>query len=264
MKTFEKSIRQLREEIVDSIRSLMQANRLTEITLDSDGHDPVFVIWFDDLGDPVECTVHKITDTGQGIVLEVRNKITEEAYHVTSEYELALANPIWLNEMYEFMLHILPQTEESETEVNAICCKCGGTDVTCEAMIDPNTKAFDHYTDESFQYGWCDSCKTGVVISDTAEVKKEILQKYREFTGTYNTEPQLALCRIIWKDSLEDTEVTIALEHIPEELDNTIFFYCDSLSDFMAMTEYGCEDFIVMECIEFTSLDTSEKIYSPR
>ncbi len=130
MKTFEKSIRQLREEIVNSIRSLMQANRLTEITLDSDGHDPVFVIWFDDLGDPVECTVHKITDTGQGIVLEVRNKITEEAYHVTSEYELALANPIWLNEMYEFMLHILPQTEG-----NAICCKCGGTDVTCEAMI---------------------------------------------------------------------------------------------------------------------------------
>ena len=259
MKTFEKDIEQLRENIINSILSLMKANQLTEITLESDDHDPVFVIWFDDLGDPVECTVHKIKDVGNDIVLEVHNKITEDAYDVTSEYELALANPIWLNEMYEFMLRILSQTEGTGTEVNAICCRCGSTDVTCEAMINPNTKAFDHYTDESFLYGWCDSCKTGTVISDTAEVKDEILQQYSKFTAIHNKEPQLALCRIIWKDNMKDTEVTIALEHIPEELDNNIFFYCNSLSDFMAMAEYGCEDFIVIECIEFTDIQTSEK-----
>lgn len=119
MKTFEKSIRQLRKEIVNSIRSLMQANRLTEITLDSDGHDPVFVIWFDDIGDPVECTVHKITDTGQGIALEVRNKITEEAYHVTSEYELALANPIWLNEIMSSCSIFCPKRKETPSAASA-------------------------------------------------------------------------------------------------------------------------------------------------
>lgn len=37
--------------------------------------------------------------------------------------------------------------------MNVICTKCGGTKVSCEAMIDPNTKEFHNYTDESFQYG---------------------------------------------------------------------------------------------------------------
>lgn len=125
-------------------------------------------------------------------------------------------------------------------------------------MINPNTKDFDHYTDDSFQYGWCDNCKTGVVISDTSEVKKGISQKYKEFTETYNTEPQLALCRIIWKDDMKETEVSIALENIPEKHDDAIFFYCDSLSDFMALAEYGGEDFIVTECFNFTNLENEE------
>ena len=129
---------------------------------------------------------------------------------------------------------------------------------TCEAMINPNTKDFDHYTDDSFQYGWCDNCKIGTVISDTSEVKKGISQKYKEFKEIYNTEPQQALCRIIWKDDMKETEVSIALENIPEEHDNTIFFYCDSLSDFMALAEYGGEDFIVTECFNFTNLGNEE------
>ena len=129
-------------------------------------------------------------------------------------------------------------------------------------MINPNTKDFDHYTDDSFQYGWCDNCKTGVVISDTSEVKKGISQKYKEFTETYNTEPQLALCRIIWKDDMKETEVSIALENIPEEHDDAIFFYCDSLSDFMALAEYGGEDFIVTECFNFTNLEMRNNLFS--
>lgn len=120
MRNFQKNIEHLRLKIINSICSLMRANRLTEITLESEEYDPVYVIWFDDLGDPIECTVHKIKDIGNDITLEVCNKITEERYEVTSEYELALANPIWLNEMYEFMTRILP-----ETEGNVICCKCG-------------------------------------------------------------------------------------------------------------------------------------------
>ena len=54
--------------------------------------------------------------------------------------------------------------------MNVICTKCGGTKVSCEAMIDPNTKEFHNYTDESFQYGWCDQCGHGTVLTDTDEV----------------------------------------------------------------------------------------------
>lgn len=41
---------------------------------------------------------------------------------------------------------------------------------------------------------------------------------------------------------------------IPEEYDNTIFFYCKSLSDLKSLADYGKEDFIVTGCINFTDL----------
>lgn len=41
-------------------------------------------------------------------------------------------------------------------------------------MIDPNTKEFHNYTDESFQYGWCGKCGHGTVLTDTDEVKEDI------------------------------------------------------------------------------------------
>ena len=184
----------------------MKVNSVSEVIL-TDNDNPVYVIWFDKIGDPCECSVHKVTAVGKGITLEVHDKITGENYKVTSRHEAALANPVWLNDILEAITNIFHIKED-----NVICCKCGSTNVTCEAMINPNTKDFDHYTDDSFQYGWCDNCKTGVVISDTSEVKKGISQKYKEFTETYNTEPQLALCRIIWKDDMKETEVSIALE----------------------------------------------------
>ena len=252
MNIFQKRIENLCDEIIGRILALMQANSVSEVIL-TDNDNPVYVIWFDKIGDPCECSVHKVTAVGEGITLEVHDKITGENYKVTSRHEAALANPVWLNDILEAITNIFHIKED-----NVICCKCGSTNVTCEAMINPNTKDFDHYTDDSFQYGWCDNCKTGVVISDTSEVKKGISQKYKEFTETYNTEPQLALCRIIWKDDMKETEVSIALENIPEEHDDAIFFYCDSLSDFMALAEYGGEDFIVTKCFNFTNLENEE------
>ena len=252
MNIFQKRIENLCDEIIGRILALMQANSVSEVIL-TDNDNPVYVIWFDKIGDPCECSVHKVTAVGEGITLEVHDKITGENYKVTSRHEAALTNPVWLNDILETLTNIFHIKED-----NVICCKCGSTNVTCEAMINPNTKDFDHYTDDSFQYGWCDNCKTGTVISDTSEVKKGISQKYKEFTETYNTEPQLALCRIIWKDDMKETEVSIALENIPEEHDDTIFFYCDSLSDFMALAEYGGEDFIVTECFNFTNLENEE------
>lgn len=252
MNIFQKRIENLCDEIIGRILALMQVNSVSEVIL-TDNDNPVYVIWFDKMGDPCECSVHKVTVVGKRITLEVHDKITGENYKVTSRHEAALANPIRLNDILEAITNIFHIKED-----DVICCKCGSTNVTCEAMINPNTKDFDHYTDDSFQYGWCDNCKIGTVISDTSEVKKGISQKYKEFKEIYNTEPQQALCRIIWKDDMKETEVSIALENIPEEHDNTIFFYCDSLSDFMALAEYGGEDFIVTECFNFTNLGNEE------
>ena len=57
------------------------------------------VIWFDKIGDPCECSVHKVTAVGKGITLEVHDKITGENYKVTSRHEAALTNPVWLNDI---------------------------------------------------------------------------------------------------------------------------------------------------------------------
>ena len=147
MNIFQKRIENLCDEIIGRILALMQANSVSEVIL-KDNDNPVYVIWFDKIGDPCECSVHKVTAVGEGITLEVHDKITGENYKVTSRHEAALANPVWLNNILEAITNIFHIKED-----NVICCKCGSTNVTCEAMINPNTKDFDHYTDESFQYG---------------------------------------------------------------------------------------------------------------
>ena len=233
MNIFQKRIENLCDEIIGRILALMQVNSVSEVIL-TDNDNPVYVIWFDKMGDPCECSVHKVTVVGERITLEVHDKITGENYKVTSRHEAALANPIWLNDILEAITNIFHIKED-----DVICCKCGSTNVTCEAMINPNTKDFDHYTDDSFQYGWCDNCKIGTVISDTSEVKKGISQKYKEFKEIYNTEPQQALCRIIWKDDMKETEVSIALENIPEEHDNTIFFYWSTLLKWCLLSTFS-------------------------
>ena len=100
MNIFQKRIENLCDEIIGRILALMQANSVSEVIL-TDNDNPVYVIWFDKTGDPCECSVHKVTAVGEGIILEVHDKITGENYKVTSRHEAALANPVWLNEILE-------------------------------------------------------------------------------------------------------------------------------------------------------------------
>lgn len=85
--------------------------------------------------------------------------------------------------------------------------------VACEAMINPNDKSFRNYTDEAFIYGWCDDCKTGVVLSDVDEVKEDIDRLYADYYAGHETEPLYAQCEIAWKDEsfVEPQPVTIKL-----------------------------------------------------
>ena len=48
-------------------------------------------------------------------------------------------------------------------------------------MVNPNTKGFDHFTDEAFYYGWCENCGLGVALTDKEEIRNEILEKYHRF-----------------------------------------------------------------------------------
>ncbi len=105
MNIFQKRIENLCDEIIGRILALMQVNSVSEVIL-TDNDNPVYVIWFDKTGDPCECSVHKVTAVGEGITLEVHDKITGENYKVTSRHEAALANPVWLNEILD-AVHVL-------------------------------------------------------------------------------------------------------------------------------------------------------------
>ena len=134
--------------------------------------------------------------------------------------------------------------------MNVICTRCSGTDVPCEAMINPNTKEFQNYTDEAFLYGWCENCKTGVIISDTDEIQVEMQKKFDEFVKNNGKEPHYANCEIVWKDTDGSQEVKIQLSGDTGE-DDDMFFYCQSLNGLKSLAAFGCEDFIVTEINSF-------------
>lgn len=84
------------------------------------------------------------------------------------------------------------------------------------------------------------------------KMQKEIDEKYKRFIEKYNREPEIANCRIEWKDNNDSYEVKIQLsaDSNPNEDDDT-FFYCDSLNDLKSLVTSGVEDFIVTECCSF-------------
>ena len=84
MNIFQKRIENLCDEIIGRIFALMQVNSVSEVVL-----------------------TDKVSAVGEGITLEVHDKITGENYKVTSRHEAALANPVWLNEILDTVIGIL-------------------------------------------------------------------------------------------------------------------------------------------------------------
>ena len=161
MNILQKRIENLCDEIIGRILALMQANSVSEVIL-KDNDNPVYVIWFDKTGDPCECSVHKVTAVGEGITLEVHDKITGENYKVTSRHEAALANPVWLNEILTVVRAIFP-TKDTRLEEKGTCFNCGGNNI-----IQSEHKMFSHYADESF---FIDRVKI-VTISQSSVARK--------------------------------------------------------------------------------------------
>lgn len=137
--------------------------------------------------------------------------------------------------------------------MSIICSKCHSTKVSYEAMINPNTKEFIHYTDESFDYGWCDECNEGQILTDPEEVKKYIDKAFKGYMSNFGKEPSFALCHIRYKgddggpfyDMLFKLSVDIGKD------DDEIFFYCNGVKELKSLTEPSANEFIIIEFISF-------------
>ncbi len=77
-----------------------------------------------------------------------------------------------------------------------VCSICGGTDVKCVAVIDPNTKQFIDFEYEAFLD---DECSQGgnVALTDPDEVKADIDKLWVEYMAQHHTAPNYARCDIV-------------------------------------------------------------------
>lgn len=65
-----------------------------------------------------------------------------------------------------------------------ICTRCGGTNVVCEAIVNPNTGKIIDYLDESFMHAICSNCENEVIRDYNRCFKDESLDKDL-FMGKY-------------------------------------------------------------------------------
>ncbi len=84
------------------------------------------------------------------------------------------------------------------------------------------------------------------------EVKREIDRHYFEFYIEHDYEPHYADCSIRWNDTLETTEVRIALAMDADtDKDDEIFYYCNGVDDLKSFADKGTQDFTIAGCIGF-------------
>ena len=139
---------------------------------------------------------------------------------------------------------------------NTICTRCGSLDVSCEAIINPNTNELRNYTDEAFLYGWCEECGDSSILTDTDEVKSEIEKYYQQFMEWHTERPDYAVCDIVWKDSNNTQTVKIKLSADCNPNGNhDSNFHCNSLAELLSLCEYGKEGFLVTVIHSFGNLN---------
>jgi hypothetical protein len=132
--------------------------------------------------------------------------------------------------------------------MSVICNKCHSTKVSCEAIINPNTKEFINYTDDSLDYGWCNDCNEGQYLVDTEEVKTNIDKAFNEYKSNFGKEPSYALCHIMHKGGdAPFYDMLFKLSMDIDKDDEGVFFYCNGLNGLKSLVEPSSNDFIITE-----------------
>lgn len=131
--------------------------------------------------------------------------------------------------------------------MKVICTRCGGTNVVCEAIVNPNTGKIIDYFDEAFMHANCGNCKDEVIVTDVDGIKKDIDSMFSRFVERNGREPEYSECQIVWKDTGDDRRVTIKLSLGINDDDN-VFYYCNGIESLKSLVEYGVRGFIVINC----------------
>lgn len=139
-----------------------------------------------------------------------------------------------------------------------VCSLCGGTDVKCAAVVDPNTKEFIEFGYNAFSDGQCADCGN-VPLTDPDEVQADIDKRWAEYTVRNGSRPNFALCRIVRTDNYdgyEQARIRIGGPSKAVEICNTLTA-CRDLDELKTLTDPDPErGFTLVECqgFEFRSV----------
>lgn len=115
MMAFDDRIEGLRQCIIGAIRQLLDAHGMTGIRFpEDDGHDPVWIIWFNKNGDPEECRVTGLRMTDTGMTVTAEEKFGAYEVECCGRFDLGARNIDWLHEMYEAVWRQLEETGNVE------------------------------------------------------------------------------------------------------------------------------------------------------
>ncbi|MBF0650767.1 hypothetical protein IR083_18250 [Dysgonomonas sp. GY75] len=140
--------------------------------------------------------------------------------------------------------------------MKVICTRCGSAEVTCEAWINPNEaetkEALDHFSDDSFNYGYCPACDRFAGLTDVDETRKDIEEKYLAYKEQSGQEPNAARCEITYRSSGNGTEEVLIKIACDGNGNKNYFPFCEDIVELKALCDRTDKNFIVTEvyCFE--------------
>ena len=114
MSVFGDRIEELRKDIIEAIRQLLQAYSLTELAFTNREDDPVWIVWFGKNGDPYECRVTGVRITASSLTVIAEEKESGDEVECYGPFELGARNIDWLHEMYDAAWRQLEETKDVE------------------------------------------------------------------------------------------------------------------------------------------------------
>lgn len=106
--TFTSRIKNLREDIIDNIVSILKENSLSEIELDGMVKEPTFVLWCDDDGNWYDLPVKTVSLDSEGISIDVEDKFENVAATLySSDADVAFKEPDWLESIRDNILEAI-------------------------------------------------------------------------------------------------------------------------------------------------------------
>lgn len=151
---------------------------------------------------------------------------------------------------------------EKEPEAKVVCACCGGTRVSCQGIVGPNTKEFQNFVDGAFYDGQCMHCGN-VVLTAPAEVGADIDKLYKEHVAKTGLAPLYALCKVVHTDreptdgfESEQVNIKLSLKNIPGQ-DGRVFAFCngvEELKTYSVPTENNPFTLIEINCFSTVKL----------